>query len=89
MGARTLYRELGLLDSPGRLDLPFSNQADGWGVWARSDMETYSTWTSDLSPVLDFDIREPGVHGEKGAEWVTEYLVGCHSSASSGGLRVN
>ncbi|TEB29398.1 WD40 repeat-like protein [Coprinellus micaceus] len=65
-----------------------SNRRLGWGVWAGSDMETYSTWTSDLSPVLDFDVREPGVHGEKGVEWVTDYLVGCHSSASSGGLRV-
>ena len=65
-----------------------SDEPDGWGVWAGSDMETYSTWTSDLSPVLDFDVREPGVHGEKGVEWVTDYLVGCHSSTSTGGLRV-
>ncbi|RXW19847.1 hypothetical protein EST38_g6001 [Candolleomyces aberdarensis] len=54
----------------------------GEGVWAGSDMETFSTWSSELDPILDFDIREPGVHGGD-AQWVTDYLVGCHSPSAS------
>ncbi|KAF6762413.1 WD40-repeat-containing domain protein, partial [Ephemerocybe angulata] len=58
----------------------------GWvgdqGVWAGSDMETFSTWSAELDPVLDFDIREPGAHTEK-AEWVTDYLVTAQSTANS------
>jgi hypothetical protein len=53
----------------------------GEGVWAGSDMETFSTWSSELDPILDFDIREPGVHGGD-AQWVSDYLVGCHSSSA-------
>ncbi|KAJ2914467.1 hypothetical protein MD484_g5949, partial [Candolleomyces efflorescens] len=53
----------------------------GEGVWAGSDMETFSTWSAELDPILDFDIREPGVHGGE-AQWVSDYLVGCHSSSS-------
>ncbi|KAJ2924187.1 hypothetical protein H1R20_g12905, partial [Candolleomyces eurysporus] len=54
----------------------------GEGVWAGSDMETFSTWSSELDPILDFDIREPGVHGGD-VQWVTDYLVGCHSPSTS------
>ncbi|KAJ3507565.1 hypothetical protein NMY22_g16896 [Coprinellus aureogranulatus] len=57
----------------------------GWGIWASSDMETFSTWSADLSPVLDFDVRDPGVHGQGGVEWVSDYVVGVHSGGGGGG----
>ncbi|EAU82442.1 hypothetical protein CC1G_08193 [Coprinopsis cinerea okayama7 len=58
----------------------------GWvgtkGVWAASDMETFSTWSCELEPRLNFNIREPGVHGE--TTWVTDYIVTARSRSDSG-----
>ncbi|KAF8632031.1 hypothetical protein AX17_004974 [Amanita inopinata Kibby_2008] len=58
-------------------DLP--NQAR---IWAASDMETFSTWTNDLDPLLNVDIREPSIHSH-GRTWVTDYLITCLPSSTS------
>ncbi|KAH9927131.1 WD40 repeat-like protein [Epithele typhae] len=50
------------------------------GVWAASDMETFSVWSSELDRLQDTDIRQPSVHREE-LSWVTDYLVGCHISS--------
>ncbi|TFK28632.1 WD40 repeat-like protein [Coprinopsis marcescibilis] len=63
----------------------------GWigskGVWAGSDMETFSTWSADLEPRLNFSIREPADHSRPGPPWVTDYLVGCHTSKTGDGKK--
>ncbi|TFK92972.1 WD40 repeat-like protein [Polyporus arcularius HHB13444] len=48
-------------------------------VWASSDMETFSVWTSELDRLLDVDIRQPSVHRQD-LTWVTDYLIGCHTT---------
>ncbi|KAI0316131.1 WD40 repeat-like protein [Amylostereum chailletii] len=55
-------------------------------VWAASDMETFSTWSDELDPLNDLDIRAPSIHTQE-RTWVTDYLIGCHSS-DEGGLSV-
>ncbi|PFH50322.1 hypothetical protein AMATHDRAFT_47975 [Amanita thiersii Skay4041] len=51
-------------------------------IWAASDMETFSTLSHDLDPLLNIDIRAPSVHSE-GWTWVTDYLITCLPSSSS------
>ncbi|KAI0751452.1 WD40 repeat-like protein [Daedaleopsis nitida] len=50
------------------------------GVWASSDMETFSIWTNELDRVQDVDIRQPSVH-KQDITWVTDYLIGCHTTS--------
>jgi hypothetical protein len=50
-------------------------------VWAASDMETFSSWSGDLGLLRTLDIRDPSIHTES-RTWVTDYLIGCHSSTS-------
>ncbi|PPQ83949.1 hypothetical protein CVT26_011644 [Gymnopilus dilepis] len=47
-------------------------------IWAASDMETFSTWRSDLDQMLSLDIRTPVLHQRR--TWVTDYLITTHSS---------
>ncbi|CAA7270746.1 unnamed protein product [Cyclocybe aegerita] len=51
------------------------------GIWAGSDMETFSTWTNELEPLMNLDIRSPVLH--QGRTWVTDYLVKAHSTPTS------
>ncbi|VDC06271.1 unnamed protein product [Peniophora sp. CBMAI 1063] len=56
---------------------------NGEGAWASSDMETFSTWSAELDPRANVDIREPSLHTPQ-IEWVTDYLIGCHASERGG-----
>jgi hypothetical protein len=60
-----------------------SHAAARTGVWAATDMETFSVWSDELDLNNDLDIREPSVHTQA-RTWVTDYLVGCHASEESG-----
>ncbi|TBU39158.1 WD40 repeat-like protein [Dichomitus squalens] len=51
------------------------------GIWAASDMETFSVWTGELDRLQDVDIRQPSVHRQD-LTWVTDYLIGCHATAN-------
>ncbi|KAI9466692.1 WD40 repeat-like protein [Lactarius psammicola] len=53
------------------------------GVWAATDMETFSLWSDELDLTNDLDIRGPSVHTQA-RTWVTDYLIGCHVSDDSG-----
>ncbi|PCH41338.1 WD40 repeat-like protein, partial [Wolfiporia cocos MD-104 SS10] len=48
------------------------------GIWASSDMETFSAWSGELDKVQDVDIRHPSIHRQD-LTWVTDYLIGCHN----------
>ncbi|KAI0698608.1 WD40 repeat-like protein [Cytidiella melzeri] len=50
------------------------------GIWAASDMETFSAWSGELDVVQDVDIRQPSIHRQD-FTWVTDYLVGCHNNS--------
>ncbi|KZT12893.1 WD40 repeat-like protein [Laetiporus sulphureus 93-53] len=50
------------------------------GIWASSDMETFSVWSGELDRVQDVDMRQPSVHRQD-FTWVTDYLIGCHNIA--------
>jgi len=50
----------------------------GTGIWAASDMETFSTWSNELDMLQSVDVRGPTVHNH-GQTWVTDYLIGCHN----------
>ena len=53
----------------------------GWyhgGVWAASDMETFSLWTSDLDKVSEPNFKE--IAPRKRYSWEPDYLIGCHCS---------
>ncbi|KAJ3571676.1 hypothetical protein NP233_g3607 [Leucocoprinus birnbaumii] len=65
--------------------LPDANSTT-FGVWAASDMETFSLWSDELDQRLSLDIRSPSVHTQS-RTWVTDYLISCVPSAH-GGLRV-
>ncbi|KAF9563335.1 WD40 repeat-like protein [Agrocybe pediades] len=54
---------------------------DSAAIWASSDMETFSTWKSDLDQLLSLDIRSPVLHN--GRTWVTDYHITTHSSSTS------
>ncbi|KAH7888111.1 WD40-repeat-containing domain protein [Phlebopus sp. FC_14] len=53
--------------------------ARGTRVWAASDMETFSYWSTELDRIQDIDIRNPSLH-HHGHTWVTDYLITCHST---------
>ncbi|GBE79373.1 WD40 repeat-like protein [Sparassis crispa] len=53
-------------------------QSGSPGIWASSDMETFSIWSSELDLVRDVDIRQPSIHRQD-LTWVTDYLIGCHN----------
>lgn len=53
----------------------------GWyydGVWAASDMETFSLWTSELDKVLE--PRFKGIAPCAQYSWEPDYLIGCYQS---------
>lgn len=53
----------------------------GWhhdGVWAASDMETFSLWTSELDKVMEPSFREIAPRAQY--SWEPDYLIGCHRS---------
>ncbi|KAF5363563.1 hypothetical protein D9756_000957 [Leucocoprinus leucothites] len=56
------------------------------GIWAASDMETFSLWSDELDQRLSVDIRSPSVHTQS-RTWVTDYLITCVPSHHEG-LRV-
>ncbi|KZV71383.1 WD40 repeat-like protein [Peniophora sp. CONT] len=56
---------------------------EGDGAWASSDMETFSTWSSELDSRANVDIRAPSLHTAEVA-WVTDYLIGSHASERGG-----
>jgi WD40 repeat protein len=60
----------------------------GWhkdGVWASSDMETFSLWSNDLDKSADFNLRDLNQHlpAETRMPWQPDYLIGCHPSSSN------
>jgi len=48
-------------------------------IWAASDMETFSCWSSELDRLLDVDIRSPSLHDQRHT-WVTDYLIKGHAT---------
>ena len=53
----------------------------GWyhdGVWAASDMETFSLWTSELDKVSEPNFKEIAPRVQY--SWEPDYLIGCHRS---------
>jgi WD40 repeat protein len=51
----------------------------GWyhdGVWAASDMETFSLWTSELDKVFEPNFKEIAPRARY--SWGPDYLIGCH-----------
>ncbi|KAK7061372.1 WD40 repeat-like protein [Favolaschia claudopus] len=60
----------------------------GAKIWAHSDMETFSTWSDELDLLQTQDIRAPSLHNHTQHEWLTDYLITCHSSAASADLQV-
>ncbi|KAJ7667620.1 hypothetical protein DFH06DRAFT_1183066 [Mycena polygramma] len=54
----------------------WSHSSSGAKIWASSDMETFSTWS-------DEDIRAPSLHNHAEHEWLTDYLITCHSTPTS------
>ncbi|KAJ7499321.1 WD40-repeat-containing domain protein [Mycena latifolia] len=65
-----------------------SASAAGPKIWGSSDMETFSTWSDELDLLQSQDIRAPSLHNHAQHEWLTDYLITCHSTASSPALRV-
>ncbi|KAG7096614.1 hypothetical protein E1B28_004031 [Marasmius oreades] len=55
------------------------------GIWAASDMETFSTWTDELDPLQSLDLRAPSVHTQD-RTWVSDYLIACDISNNSNEL---
>ncbi|KAH9947312.1 WD40-repeat-containing domain protein [Amylocystis lapponica] len=51
------------------------------GIWASSDMETLTIWSSELDLIRDNEIRQPSIHRQD-LTWVTDYVIGCHSNSS-------
>ncbi|TFY69458.1 hypothetical protein EVJ58_g390 [Rhodofomes roseus] len=49
------------------------------GIWASSDMETFSVWSGELDLVQDTDIRKPSIHRDDEFTWVTDYYIGAHN----------
>ncbi|KAJ7638460.1 WD40-repeat-containing domain protein [Roridomyces roridus] len=64
------------------------HSSSGAQIWAHSDMETFSTWTDQLDLLQSQDIRAPSLHNHAQYEWHTDYLITCHSSATSPELKV-
>ncbi|OJA12671.1 hypothetical protein AZE42_10141 [Rhizopogon vesiculosus] len=52
------------------------------GIWATSDMETFSCWSNELDMLQNCDIRHPSVHSH-GRTWVTDYLITCQNTKRS------
>lgn len=53
----------------------------GWyhdGVWAASDMETFSLWTSELDKVSEPNFK--GIAPRTQCSWEPNYLIGCYRS---------
>lgn len=53
----------------------------GWyhdGIWAASDMETFSTWTSELDKVSEPNFKEIAPRPQH--SWGPDYLIGCYKS---------
>ncbi|KAJ7590778.1 WD40-repeat-containing domain protein [Mycena floridula] len=56
--------------------------SSGPGIWAASDMETFSTWSQELDQLQSLDIRSPSVRNPQ-QTWVTDYLIACQSTSTS------
>lgn len=53
----------------------------GWyrgGVWAASDMETFSLWSPELDKVSEPNFKEFAPHAQY--SWGPDYLIACHQS---------
>ncbi|KAF8189687.1 WD40-repeat-containing domain protein [Pholiota molesta] len=50
-------------------------------IWAGGDMETFSTWKSDLDQLLSLDLRAPVLHS--GREWLTDYFITARSTSTT------
>ncbi|KAJ6538940.1 WD40-repeat-containing domain protein [Mycena capillaripes] len=59
------------------------HSSSGAKIWASSDMETFSTWSDELDLLQSHDIRTPSLHNHAQYEWLTDYLITCHSSTTS------
>ncbi|KAJ7122832.1 WD40-repeat-containing domain protein [Mycena epipterygia] len=59
----------------------WTHSPSGAKIWASSDMETFSTWSDELDLLQSQDIRGPSLHNHAQHEWLTDYLITCHSSA--------
>ncbi|KAJ7937425.1 WD40-repeat-containing domain protein [Mycena leptocephala] len=57
--------------------------SSGAKIWGHSDMETFSTWSEELDLLQSQDIRGPSLHNHAQYEWLTDYLITCHSSTTS------
>ncbi|KAF7331724.1 WD40 repeat-like protein [Mycena kentingensis (nom. inval.)] len=66
----------------------YSSPSSGAKIWGHSDMETFSTWSDELDLRQSQDIRDPSLHNHAQHEWNTDYLISCHSSATSPELKV-
>ena len=53
----------------------------GWhhdGVWAASDMETFSLWTAELDKISEPNFKE--IPSRARFSWDPHYLIACHES---------
>jgi WD40 repeat protein len=53
----------------------------GWyhgGIWAASDMQTFSLWTPELDKVSEPNLKEITPRAQY--SWGPDYLIGCHKS---------
>lgn len=74
----------------GVIPSPSNATSSDWGIWASSDMETFSIWAPTLDQkVGEADLRIPAVRREKEG-WVTDYFVTAHTGIvpSSGTFHV-
>lgn len=59
----------------------------GWkesGVWASSDMETFSLWSPDLDKTADFNLKDLNqTLPPNRASWEPDYLISCQPSANN------
>ncbi|KAJ6510228.1 WD40-repeat-containing domain protein [Mycena vitilis] len=61
----------------------WTHSSSGAKIWASSDMETFSTWSGELDLLQSQDIRAPSLHNHAEHEWLTDYLITCHSTPNS------
>lgn len=55
----------------------------GWhsgGIWASSDMETFSFWSTQLDKTADFNLKQLGQNFPPNqASWEPDYLISCQT----------
>ncbi|RDB20465.1 WD repeat-containing protein 89 [Hypsizygus marmoreus] len=59
----------------------WNDRSPGAKIWAASDMETFSTWSTELDLCQSLDIRNPSLHNHR--TWVTDYLITCSNNSSN------